>query len=201
MNRKLGIYSSALNFVSVFAFAVSMLFKSNYWSYFSSMFISFSFVPMICSFCFFAKEDKKSAGYAAMIFSAVYSVFILMVYFAQLTTVVHEKLTFQAASLIDYSNFGLFFNYDLLGYGLMALSTFFIGLTIEVKTKADIWLRLLLLIHGIFFISCLIFPMIGLFSADSQSSEWVGTAVLLFWCLYFIPVGVLSVLYFKSRTV
>lgn len=56
---------------------------------------------------------------------------------------------------------GLVFNLDLLGYGIMALSTSFIGLAINVQNKKDKVLKMLLLIHGIFFIGCLITPMMG----------------------------------------
>ena len=81
----------------------------------------------------------------------------------------------------------------------MALSTFFIGLTITPKTKSDKWLKWLLIIHGVFFISCLIMPMLGLFSAEMQGADWIGTVVLEFWCAYFIPVGVLSFVHFKNK--
>ena len=36
-----------------------------------------------------------------------------------------EELNDQAARILDYRKGGLLFNYDLLGYGMMALSTFF----------------------------------------------------------------------------
>jgi predicted Na+-dependent transporter len=110
-----------------------------------------------------------------------------------------DALNQQARQIIDYQKFGLFFSYDLLGYGLMALSTFFAGLTIELKTKYDKWLKWLLIIHGVFFISCFIMPMLGLFSTEMQGADWIGRTVLLFWCVYFAPVGILSLLHFKNK--
>ncbi len=139
MNKKIGVYSSIVNLISVICFALSMLFGFNYGSYFSSMFIAFSFVPMMC---------------------------------------------------------GLLFNYDLLGYAVMSLSTFFAGLTVKPQTKTDKWLKYLLMVHGVFFISCLVFPMLGLFKADSPA--WIGVAVLEFWCLYFCPISILSFLHFSN---
>jgi hypothetical protein len=41
-------------------------------------------------------------------------------------------------------------------------------------------------------------PMLGLFSPDMQGADWIGIAVLLVWCVYFTPVGVLSFLHFKG---
>ena len=69
-----------------------------------------------------------------------------------------------------------------------------------VKTKADKWLKGLLLIHGIFFITCFMFPMLGLFTPDMVGAEWIGTTVLEFWCVYFMPIGILSFLHFSKCT-
>lgn len=197
MNRKIGMLSSLINVIAVFSFAICMIIGSNLGSYFSSMFIAFSFMTMVCAYAYFSKEKLKVAGYSAVGFAIIYATIILLVYFAQLTTVRLGGLTDQAAMLLDFQQFGLIFNYDLLGYALMALATFFVGLTIETKTKPDKWLKGLLLVHGIFFISCLILPIIGVFSNDMNNVNWIGIAVLEFWCIYFIPVGILSFLHFS----
>lgn len=199
MNRIIGKYSSIVNVLAVVAFSLSMLIGTKYVSYLVSMFIAFSFVPMICAFGYYCSTEKKVAGYVAIAFSTIYAVFILAVYFAQVTAVVHDGLNEQATQIIDYSKFGLFFSYNLLGYGIMALATFFAGLTIDVKSKSDRWLKLLLLIHGVFFVSCLITPMLGLFNPNMQGADWIGVAVLQFWCIYFIPIGVLSFLHFNKK--
>lgn len=62
-----------------------------------------------------------------------------------------DSLSEQAMQILNYSNGGLFFSYDLFGYGMMALSTFFVGLAIDANTKADKCLKYLMMIHGIFF--------------------------------------------------
>ena len=198
MNRKIGMAVSLVNAIAVTGFALSMLLGTNFGSYLSSLFIAFSFVPMICSYTFYAKMEKKLAGIVAAGFAVMYATLISLVYFAQMTTVQAGGLTAQAAILLDFQQFGLLFNYDMLGYALMALSTFFAGLTVCVNSKADKWLKVLLLIHGVFFITCLILPMLGLFTPDMTGAEWIGTAVLEFWCVYFIPIGILSFLYFSK---
>ncbi len=199
MNKKLGIYGSIINGISIFAFALSMIFDFHFGSYLSSMFIALGFILMISSFCHYCKDEYKSAGYTSLIFAAIYVTFILSIYFAQLTSIRLDNLNEQAIQILDYQKFGLFFNYNLLGYGIMALSTFFIGLTIEITNKLDRWLRSLLLIHGVFFISGLIIPMIGLFNSDMQGANWIGTVVLEFWCAYFIPISIFSFLHFKNK--
>ncbi len=119
MNKKIGLYASAVNLVAVICFALCMLFGFDYGSYFSSMFIAFGFVPMMCSYAYFAEKEVKLAGYVSTAFSAIYTAIILSVYFAQLTTVRQNDLTPQAAILLDFQQYGLLFNYDLLGYAVM----------------------------------------------------------------------------------
>lgn len=196
MNKKICAYGSIANLIAVLCFALSMLFGFNFGSYFSSMFIAFSFVLMMCGYAYFAEKEVKLAGYVAVAFSAIYATIILLVYFAQLTTVRLNDLTQQTAMIIDFQQCGLLFNYDLLGYGAMALATFFAGLTVKPQTKTNKWLKYLLMVHGVFFISCLIIPMLGVFKANSPT--WIGVAVLEFWCLYFCPISILSFLHFSN---
>lgn len=89
------------------------------------------------------------------------------------------------------------FNYDLLGYGMMALSTFFLGLSVRGDSREDRWMRALLVIHGLFFFSCFIMPMTGTFAglSDGRASSG-GAAALVAWCAYFLPVGVLAYRHF-----
>lgn len=195
MNKRIGMYCSVVNFIAVICFAMSMLLGFDNGSYFSSMFIAFSFVPMICGYAYFSEKNAKLAGYVSMAFAAIYTAIILLVYFAQLTTVRLNDLTQQAAVLLDFQQCGLLFHYDLLGYAVMSLAGFFAGLTIKPQTKTDRWLKYLLMVHGVFFISCLIMPMLGIFKADSPA--WIGVAVLEFWCFYFCPVSILSFLHFS----
>ena len=96
MNRKIGMAGSAVNFVSVIGFAVSMPFFFSFGNYLFSMLIAFSFVMMMCGFAFYAGERRKLAGYTSLAFAAVYAAIILLVYFAQLTTVRMDELTPQA---------------------------------------------------------------------------------------------------------
>ncbi len=197
MNRKIGMFSSLANLVCVLLFALCMLIGFDFGSYLVCMVIAFSFVPMVSAFCNECEPNRKAAGYTALIFAGVYAAIILLVYFAQTTAVRLDGLTGQALQILDYSRFGLFFSYDLLGYGMMALSTFFAGLTIRPNNACERVLKWLLVIHGIFFVSCFLLPMLGLFSPEMQGGDLIGTLVLEFWCVYFAPVGFLSFLHFK----
>ncbi len=199
MNKKIGFYSSVTNSVATAMFLLFLLLGNDYGGFMSSIFIAFSFIPMICANCFYSSGDGKVAGYTGAVFSGIYAVFILIVYYAQITSVIYHNYNEQAMQIIDYSKFGLFFNYDLLGYGIMGLSTFFSGLTINKETKNNIWLRRLMVFHGLFFISSFTIPLFGLFKPGASDNDWIGTSVLCFWCLYFIPIGILSAINFSRK--
>ena len=200
MNEKIARAGSLIVSITVAVFAVCMLIDFCFGSYFICIILPIGFIMMTTGFYNESESSKKVAAMNGVIFAAVYAVLIVIVYFAQLTTVRLESLTEQAAQILDYKKGGLTFNYDLLGYGFMALSTFFTGLTIEGKSKADKVLKWLMLIHGIFFIVCLIMPITGVLrqTADADAGKG-GVIALECWCAYFIPVGVLSYIHFRDK--
>ena len=199
MNKKLGMIGSIINAITVLLFAIFMIMDFNFGSYFVCILLSLSFVMMIAAFENECSQDKKVAGKIALVLAGIYSTLIMIVYFTQCTSVIHDNLNLQAAKILNYSYLGLMFNLDLLGYAIMALSTFFIGFTINVQNKKDKALKYLLLIHGIFFLSCLIMPMTGVFAKSGGSSSHSGGVIALeIWCLYFLPIGVLSFFHFKD---
>ena len=200
MNEKIARVGSLIVTITVAVFAVCMLIDFSFGSYFICIILPIGFIMMTTGFYNESESSKKVAAMNGVFFAAVYAVLIVIVYFAQLTTVRLESLTVQAAQILDYSKGGLLFNYDLLGYGFMALSTFFTGLTLEGKSKADKVLKWLMLIHGIFFIVCLIMPITGVLrqTADADAGKG-GVIALECWCAYFIPVGVLSYIHFRDK--
>ena len=46
-------------------------------------------------------------------------------------------------------------------------------------------LRVLLRLHGVFFIACFIMPVFPVLTSDMESGAIIGTLVLLVWCAYF----------------
>lgn len=199
MNQKIAKTGAVIVTASILVFAVCMLIPFNFGSYFICMLLPIGYIMMVSGFCNECKPENKVAAYVGMTFAGIYAVFVLLVYFAQTTSVRFEELDGVALRILDYSQGGLFFSYDLLGYGMMALSTFFIGLTIEAETKADKWLKYLLIIHGVFFVGCFIMPMTGVFrSMASRENSMGGVIALEFWCAYFTPIGILSWLHFAK---
>lgn len=200
MNRIIPRIGAAVVTITVFLFAVFLIADYSFGSYLVCMFLPLGYILTAVGFRHECGKDRRVAADVGVVLSAIYAVLILLVYFAQTTSVRLDGLNDQAARILDYSQGGLLFNYDLLGYGIMALSTFFIGLSIKAKSTADKWLKALMMIHGIFFISCFVMPMTGMFAnmANGNSGSG-GTIALIFWCVYFLPIGIISYLHFTKE--
>ena len=198
MNRQIPRIGAAIVCATVFLFAVFLIADYSFGSYFVCMLLPLGYIMMAAGLHRDADEDRKVAANVGLVFSAIYATLILLVYFAQTTSVRLDELGDEALRVLDFRRGGLLFNYDLLGYGMMALSTFFIGLSLRAERRADVWLKRLLMPHGAFFISCFILPMTGIFTgmADGGKSNG-GVIALVIWCAYFLPVGVLAWRHFR----
>ncbi len=199
-NRMIPRIGAAMVAVTVFLFALCLIIDFTFGSYIVCMFLPVGYIMMAAGFHHECPEDRKTAAAVGMVFSAIYAVLIFLVYFAQTTSVRLGGLSEEAVAVLDFRRGGLIFNYDLLGYGMMALSTFFIGLSFRADSREEKWLRYLMMIHGIFFIGCFIMPMTGVIRgmADGETSKG-GVIALVCWCAYFLPIGVLAYRHFGSR--
>ena len=198
MNLKLGLWSSTTLTIAVVLFAVMMLARLDYGAYAMSMVISWAYVVLACSFSATARPDEAAAAQTGVAFGVLYAGFVTTVYFVQLTTVLHHNAAPDIMKLLTYQELGsLMFNIDLLGYGLMSVSTIFVGLTLVGRGKPERWLKFLLIAHGVFAPMCIALPVVNVFATMPKTGgDAVGIAVLLFWCAYFTPVGILAVFHF-----
>lgn len=200
LNKMISKAGSVIVTVTVFLFAVFLIINFSMGSYFVCLILPIGFIMMTAGLHNECENDRKVAANIGLILASVYATFIMLVYFSQLTTVNNEQLNEQAAKLLEFNKYGLIFNYDLLGYGVMALSTFFTGLSMKPDNKTDKWLKALLMIHGVFYFSCTFMPMTGMFAKMSSSGDGIGGRLaLVAWCVYFLPIGILSFLHFKKR--
>ena len=200
MNRTIAKIGSAAVTVTVFLFALFLLVDYSLGSYFVCIILPVGFIMMTAGLQSECESDRKVAANIGMVLAAVYAVFIMLVYFTQLTTVNNEQLNEQASKLLKFNSYGLIFNFDLLGYSVMALSTFFTGLAIKPKNRSDKWLRALMMIHGVFYLSCTFMPMTGMFTKISSGGNGLGGRLaLVAWCVYFLPIGILAFVHFGRQ--
>ena len=200
MNKMITKAGSAIVTVTVFLFAIFKIINFSLGSFFVCLILPIGFIMMTAGLHNECESDRKVAANIGLLLAAVYATLIMLVYFAQLTTVNNEQLTEQAANLLEFGKFGLIFNYDLLGYGVMALSTFFTGLSMKPRNKTDKWLRALMMIHGMFYFSCTFMPMTGMFAKMSSGGDSIGGRLaLVAWCVYFLPIGILSYIHFRKE--
>ncbi len=199
MNRIIPKIGAAIVTLTVFLFAVFLLTGFSGGQYFVCSFLPLGYIMMSAGFQHESDEDRRVSANIGLVFAAVYAVLVLLVYFSQLAFVSLESLNEQAERVLSFLPGSLMFGYDLLGYGMMSLSTFFIGLSMKPQKKPDKWLRYLMMIHGVFFLGCFFMPITGVFSTASASDSIGGNIALLFWCAYFIPIGILTYRHFGKE--
>ena len=199
MDRIIPRIGAAIVTLTVFLFTVFILAGFLSGQYLVCSFLPLGYIMMSVGFQHESDDERRVSANIGVVFAAVYAVLVLLVYFSQIAFVSFESLTEQADRILFFRPGSLMFGYDLLGYGMMSLSTFFIGLSMKPRKKPDKWLRCLMMIHGVFFLGCFFMPMAGVFSAASDSEGIGGNIALLFWCACFIPIGILSYRHFEKE--
>ena len=127
LNKLLSKVGSAIVTVTVFLFALFLIIDFSMGSFFVCLILPVGFIMMTAGLHNECEDDRKVAANIGLILAAVYSTFIMFVYFTQLTTVKNEQLSEQVAKLLDMGKFGLIFNFDLLllfGVYIFCLSEF-----------------------------------------------------------------------------
>ena len=57
-----------------------------------------------------------------------------------------------------------------------------------------------MMIHGVFYLSCTFMPITGMFLKMTSGGDGIGGRLaLVAWCVYFLPIGILSFLHYRKR--
>ena len=101
LNKGVSKVGSAIVTVTVFLFAIFLIINFSMGYYFVCLILPIGFIMMTAGLNNECEGDRKVAANIGLIFAAVYSTFIMLVYFTQLTTVKNEQLNEQAEKLIN----------------------------------------------------------------------------------------------------
>ncbi len=72
---------------------------SSFGNYLFGIFIALSFIPLICAYAVYSKPQNKACSYIAMVFACIYAAIIVLVYFANVTSVRLDSLSQQALQI------------------------------------------------------------------------------------------------------
>lgn len=202
MNRTIGFISSLIISCSVAIFSICLIVAliapnavTENLSYGVCTVLSWGWVATACAYSCYASSDRAVAAKIGITIGVIYSTLISIVYYTQLTTVLHGTVDETILQAISFTAAGSWlFNIDLLGYGLLAISTFFVGLTVKVNNKNDKALKTLLMLHGLFFV-CMFVPILPIPTTNQGNG---GAIALICWCAFFLPICILSALHFKK---
>ena len=154
---------------------------------------------MMASFYDVTRKPLKLFGLLALASSIVYAPFCISIYFLQLSIVASNPLNLSGEVLkaITFKPGSPTFAIDMLGYSFLCLSTLAAGYALaEAKDKV---LRALCFFHGGLAVPTFAAPIIsGIFRSSSGQTNDIGSYVLLFWCIIFVPIALLFMRYFKE---
>lgn len=197
MNRRLGFYSSVVTALCTSLFFIGLFTGSEVLNYASCLVLSWAYVLTACAYASYAAKDRQALALGGVAIGIIYSVFTNLVYYTQLTTVAYQTADQGLLDALAFRSGTWMFGFDIMGYGLMGLSTLLIGLALQSANRRDRIMKAMLLGHGVFFPICVIMPMLNVFKAGADDSA--GILALKLWCLYFAPVMVLSAVHFLQK--
>lgn len=87
MNYTIAKIGAIIDDIVVIGFAICMLVGYDFEGYLVSMFIAFGFIMMVAGFYAECEKEHKVVANTALIFTGIYAVLILLVYFTQITSV------------------------------------------------------------------------------------------------------------------
>jgi len=185
-----------------FSLILELLFPTEFaknLGYIASLLIAISVVIMMACFYDRTREPLRIFGLLALVSAIIYAPFCINTYFLQLSIVAFNPLNLSSEVLqaITFKPGSPTFAIDMLGYGFLCLSTLAAGFALaEAKDKL---LRALCFFHGAIAVPTFAAPILsGIFRSSGGQTNDIGSYVLLFWCVVFVPIALLFRRYFKE---
>jgi hypothetical protein len=161
MNRttcKVGFWSGLIAFVATVSYYIiqmlQVLGSLHYpWDevliYGSSLCITIPFLIEMLALHYITPTENRFWSHAALIFTAIYVVFVTANYVVQLATVIPMTLngTSDQIQILKQTPHSLFWDFDALGYIFMGLATLFAATVFE-KRGIQKWVRYSFLVHA-----------------------------------------------------
>jgi len=143
---KIGFWSAGVAFVAALGFSVVQILQvmgilTNPWDailiYGFSLFIATPFMLSMLALHYVTPEDKRFWSHAAVLFSAMYAIYVTLNYVVQLTAVIPYAAPDPVLIQTPHS---LFWTVDALGYIALGLATLF-AVPLFAKKGLQKWLR------------------------------------------------------------
>lgn len=173
-------------------------------SYGTCIILAWGFVAMMASVNRWAPREKRVWSQISLSFAIMYAVLVSACYYTQLTVVRAGAalLSREALNLLSFNAGSVMFAVDMLGYTLMALSTWFAA-PVFTGAKNGLWLSRLCTIHGLLAVPTVVYPLLMSAPQGEATTRAVrlGSIALLAWCAVFIPIPLLLASLFGGRAV
>ena len=167
--------------------------------YIASLLLAVTVVIMMACFYESTPEQLRIYGLLALVSSIIYAPFCIGNYFLQLSIVTLNPLNLssQVLKAIDFVPGSPTFALDMLGYGFLCLSTLAAGFVLtEPRDKI---LKALCFFHGAIAVPTFAAPIIsGVFRSTGGQTNDIGSYILLFWCVIFLPIALFFMKYFTE---
>jgi len=143
---KVGFWSAGVAFVAALGFSIVQILQvigilTNPWDailiYGFSLFIATPFMLSMLALHYVTPEDKRFWSHAAILFSAMYAIYVTLNYVVQLTAVIPYAAPDPVLIQTPHS---LFWTVDALGYIALGLATLF-AVPLFAKKGLQKWLR------------------------------------------------------------
>lgn len=113
-----------------------------------SLAIAPAFLLAMLAFCELLPAERRFWAHAGLLFSLLYTTFVVLMYSVQLATVIPASLRDQRPTLLTVTPHSLFWTIDGIGYICMGIATFLAAFSLNSRKQDALWLRWFLLANG-----------------------------------------------------